>query len=67
LGTSRKLAVALSEDDVRRLDSLKLVPGMPAEIFIQTEELTSLQYLLKPLREQLARSVSDDAPNGGRK
>jgi HlyD family secretion protein len=44
---------------VRRLGSLKLVPGMPAEIFVQTEERTPLQYLLKPLREQIARTFRE--------
>jgi HlyD family secretion protein len=51
--------VSLPEDEVRRLADLKLVPGMPAEVFIQTYARTPLQYLLKPLREQIARTFRE--------
>ena len=51
--------VSLPADEVRRLDDLKLVPGMPAEVFIQTYARTPLQYLLKPLREQIARTFRE--------
>ena len=50
---------SIQEDQVRRLEGLKLVPGMPAEIFIQTQERTPLQYLLKPLREQISRTFRE--------
>jgi HlyD family secretion protein len=49
----------LDEDQVRRLGDLKLLPGMPAEAFIQTHERTPLQYLLKPLRDQIARTFRE--------
>jgi HlyD family secretion protein len=32
---------------------------MPAEVFVQTQERTPLQYLLKPLREQMARAFRE--------
>jgi HlyD family secretion protein len=32
---------------------------MPAEIFIQTYERSPLQYLLKPLRDQIARTFRE--------
>jgi HlyD family secretion protein len=51
--------VSLPEEEVRRLGNLKLVPGMPAEVFIQTYARTPLQYLLKPLREQIARTFRE--------
>jgi HlyD family secretion protein len=50
---------SIHEDQVRHLEGLKLVPGMPAEIFIQTQERTPLQYLLKPLREQISRTFRE--------
>jgi HlyD family secretion protein len=50
---------ALSKDEIRRLDGLKLIPGMPVEVFIETQEHTPLQYLLKPLREQVARTFRE--------
>ena len=51
--------VDVPADQVSRLDHLKLVPGMPAEVFIQTRERTALEYLLKPLQEQVARTFRE--------
>jgi HlyD family secretion protein len=51
--------VALPADEVARLTDIHLVPGMPAEVFIQTHERTPLQYLLKPLQEQIARTFRE--------
>jgi HlyD family secretion protein len=48
--------VVLSEDEVRRLGSLQLVPGMPAEVFMQTGSRTMMSYLLKPITEQMQRA-----------
>jgi HlyD family secretion protein len=50
---------SIPEEQIRRLDALKLVPGMPAEIFIQTDQRTMLQYLLKPLHEQIFRAFRE--------
>jgi HlyD family secretion protein len=49
----------LPEEQIRRLGDLKIVPGMPAEAYIQTHERTPLQYLLKPLQEQIARTFKE--------
>lgn len=51
--------ISLPEQEVARLGDLKLVPGMPAEAFIQTYARTPLEYLLKPLREQIARTFKE--------
>ena len=48
--------VTLPASEVAKLETLKLVPGMPAEVFVQTGERTALEYLMKPLREQIART-----------
>jgi HlyD family secretion protein len=34
---------------------MNLTPGMPAEVFIETEKRTMLSYLLKPITEQMGR------------
>jgi len=47
--------IALPADEVRRLGSLRLIPGMPAEVFLETESRTMLSYLFKPLTDQLSR------------
>jgi HlyD family secretion protein len=41
------------------IDRLKLVPGMPVEAFIQTEERTMLSYLLKPLTDQTRQAFRE--------
>jgi HlyD family secretion protein len=51
--------VSLPEHEVARLEGLQLVPGMPAETYIKTHDRTPLEYLLKPLREQLARTFRE--------
>ena len=38
---------------------LTLVPGMPVEVFIQTERRTMLSYLIKPLMDQARRAFRD--------
>ena len=51
-----EVRISLPEEEVKRLGDLRLVPGMPVEAFIQTYARTPLQYLIKPLREQMART-----------
>jgi HlyD family secretion protein len=51
--------VALPRPELERLEEFRLLPGMPADIFIQTQTRTPLQYLLKPLREQIARTFRE--------
>jgi membrane fusion protein, type I secretion system len=51
--------IGLPADQVARLKDIRLVPGMPVEAFIQTDERTPLQYLLKPLGEQIARAFRE--------
>jgi HlyD family secretion protein len=51
--------VSLSETSVKNLGDLKLMPGMPAEAMIETGVRTPLEFLLKPLQEQLARTFRE--------
>ncbi len=51
--------VALAERDRNSPGDLQLVPGMPAEVYIRTEDRTPLDYLLKPLHEQIARTFRE--------
>jgi HlyD family secretion protein len=48
--------VVLPDDERRRLGALQLVPGMPAEVFMQTGSRTMMSYLLKPITEQMNRA-----------
>lgn len=51
--------ISLPAEEVARLKDIRLIPGMPAEAFIQTHERTPLEYLLKPLQEQIARTFRE--------
>ncbi len=47
--------VSLPAEEVHRLGKLQLVPGMPAEVFVQSKSRTMLSYLFKPITDQLSR------------
>jgi HlyD family secretion protein len=51
--------IALAQNEVKRLGELQLVPGMPVETYIRTTDRTPLDYLLKPLEEQIARTFRE--------
>jgi HlyD family secretion protein len=51
--------IALAENEVKRLGELQLVPGMQVETYIRTTDRTPLDYLLKPLEEQIARTFRE--------
>lgn len=38
----------------------RLVPGMPAEVYVQTGERSVLSYFVKPLTDQLARTFREE-------
>ena len=42
--------------EVARLGEVKLVPGMPVESFIKTEDRSVMSYLVKPLQDQINRA-----------
>ena len=48
--------ITLPDDERRRLADQQLVPGMPAEVFMQTGSRTMVSYLFKPIAEQMRRA-----------
>lgn len=52
--------VEVDAKDLARWPELKLRPGMPAEIFIETGSRSMLSYITKPLRDQFARAFRDN-------
>jgi membrane fusion protein, epimerase transport system len=60
-GMSYYLArVEVTPEGKEDLQDLILLPGMPAEVFINTGSRTFLQYLFKPFSNALARSFIED-------
>jgi HlyD family secretion protein len=51
--------VSMPLAEISRLGDVRLVPGMPVEVFIQTGERTVISYLIKPLRDQLERAMKE--------
>jgi HlyD family secretion protein len=51
--------IALPPDALAKLKSLKLLPGMPAEVHVQSGARTMVSYLMKPLTDQYARAFTE--------
>ena len=51
--------VSISKAELAKLDQKRLVPGMPAEVHIKTEDRTALSYLLKPFEDQMQRAFRE--------
>jgi hypothetical protein len=52
-------AVRVPERELARLNGRRLLPGMPAEVFITTGQRTIASYLLKPLLDQMKRPLRE--------
>jgi len=59
--TYYKANLVLSEQSVETLDALglKLLSGMPADLYIKTGQRTMLDYLVKPMSDMLARAFNE--------
>jgi HlyD family secretion protein len=53
------IRLEVADSEIARLGGAKLVPGMPVEALIQTSARTVMSYLVKPLRDQLARAFRE--------
>jgi HlyD family secretion protein len=51
--------VALDDGMLEKLDHVTLMPGMPAETFIRTNDRSALSYFVKPLSDYFTRAFRD--------
>jgi len=51
--------LTIPEDELRKLEGKGLVPGMPADVYIRTQDRTVLSYLIKPMQDQIARAFRE--------
>lgn len=61
-GTGETYYLALVDaapEELERLGASQLLPGMPVEVFISTEERTAMSYFLKPFTDQLMRAFRE--------
>jgi HlyD family secretion protein len=54
-----KVRLDVDEEEMKKLGSLKLEPGMPVEAYVQTQDRSLLSYITKPLRDQLNRAFRE--------
>jgi HlyD family secretion protein len=50
----------LEEGEIAQLRGKPLVPGMPAEVFIETGERSAMSYFVKPLADQMTRVFREE-------
>lgn len=50
------IRISIAAEELAKLPSEGLIPGMPAEVFVQTGERTALEYLLQPLSDTIDRA-----------
>ncbi|MEM8582216.1 MAG: HlyD family type I secretion periplasmic adaptor subunit, partial [Pseudomonadota bacterium] len=52
--------ITLSEGEQERLpDGVTLIPGMPVEAFIRTEDRTPIAYLTKPVADYFIKAFRE--------
>jgi HlyD family secretion protein len=51
--------VAIKADELARLGNVRVLPGMPAEIFARTYDRSVLSYFTKPLTDQIFRAFRE--------
>ena len=58
-GSFYRATVVLPAEELLSLGPVHLIPGMPIEAFMQTGERSVLDYLTKPLVDQLRRAFRE--------
>lgn len=48
-----------ADGELEKLEGLELLPGMPVESFIKTDDRTPLEYLIKPLSDYFTRAFRE--------
>ena len=51
--------IAISESELDKLEGKRLVPGLPADVQIRTQDRTALSYLTKPVQDQFSRAFRE--------
>lgn len=51
--------LTIDDDELTRLEGKVLVPGMPVEVFMKTQDRTVLSYLIKPVSDQIAHAMRE--------
>ncbi|PCC97803.1 HlyD family type I secretion periplasmic adaptor subunit [Halopseudomonas pelagia] len=52
--------VNVPAQELQKLGNVTLLPGMPVEVFITTEERTAMTYFIKPVTDQFSRAFREE-------
>lgn len=55
-----EVEVALPDGEIARLGGQTLTPGMPAEVFVATDERLAISYLMRPFTDYFARAFREE-------
>lgn len=58
-GEFYSVKVSVTPEELGRLEDKELRPGMPVELYITTSARTALSYLVKPIKDQIARGFRE--------
>ena len=53
------VGVSVPAAEYARLSPNRVTPGMQAEVFVRTEDRTPLEYIIKPLKDQIAKAFRE--------
>lgn len=53
------IRIEIPASEIALLGKVKLLPGMPVEVFVQTDTRTIASYLVKPLADQIKRAFRE--------
>jgi HlyD family secretion protein len=53
------IRIVISDSELQKLNGGRLLPGMPVDVQIKTEERTALSYLVRPFTDQVARAFRE--------
>ena len=59
-GQSYYLAEAEATGDMSVLGDRGLIPGMPVDVFVRTQEQVAIAYFVKPFTDQIARAFKEE-------
>ncbi len=48
--------ITVTDEELARITQLKLLPGMPADVFMRTTDRTPISYLIQPLRQSFEKA-----------
>ena len=51
--------ISIEDSQLSKLQGQTLIPGMPADVFVQTQKRSVFDYLTSPLKDTLKKTMRD--------